>query len=188
LATVCLAFFLATLDTTIVNIAIPDLQQRLGASPDQALWVVNSYTLTLAVLHMTLADSATATATGRVPRRLVCFTVTSALCGAAQSPVQLIAMHALQGESAEGHRPSRSRTSSMRPHGRHRTVGGVEGWRQGADQIRDAAVLYMGLPPTGKFVTYNEIFIFRFTEGRISEIWGVVDIHSQMQQLGIIPA
>ena len=31
---------------------------------------------------------------------------------------------------------------------------------------------YMGLPPTGKSVTYNEIFIFRFAGGRIAETWG----------------
>jgi steroid delta-isomerase-like uncharacterized protein len=47
---------------------------------------------------------------------------------------------------------------------------------------------YMGLPPTGKFVRYNEIFIFRFVRGRIAEIWGVVDVLSQMKQLGMIPA
>ena len=47
---------------------------------------------------------------------------------------------------------------------------------------------YMGLPPTGKSVTYNEIFIFRFAGGRLAEIWGVVDVFSQMQQLGAIPA
>ncbi|MFD0361053.1 ester cyclase [Nocardia sp. GCM10030253] len=46
---------------------------------------------------------------------------------------------------------------------------------------------YRGLPPTGKSVTYNEIFIVRFTDGRIAEIWGVVDVFSQMQQLGAIP-
>jgi predicted ester cyclase len=46
----------------------------------------------------------------------------------------------------------------------------------------------MGLPPTGKAVTYNEIFIFRFAGGRIAETWGVVDIFSQMKQLGVIPA
>ena len=28
---------------------------------------------------------------------------------------------------------------------------------------------YMGLPPTGKSVTYNEIFIVRFAAGRIAE-------------------
>jgi steroid delta-isomerase-like uncharacterized protein len=46
---------------------------------------------------------------------------------------------------------------------------------------------YMGLPPTGKSVTYNEIFIARFAGGRIAETWGVVDVLSLMQQLGVIP-
>jgi steroid delta-isomerase-like uncharacterized protein len=45
---------------------------------------------------------------------------------------------------------------------------------------------YMGLPPTGKSVRYNEIFIFRFTNGRVAETWGVVDVFSQMKQLGAI--
>ena len=47
---------------------------------------------------------------------------------------------------------------------------------------------YMGLPPTGRSVTYNEIFIYRFLDGRIVEIWGAVDVFSQMKQLGMIPA
>jgi steroid delta-isomerase-like uncharacterized protein len=47
---------------------------------------------------------------------------------------------------------------------------------------------YMGIAPTGKAVTYNEIFIFRFAGGRIAETWGVVDVLSQMKQLGAIPA
>lgn len=46
---------------------------------------------------------------------------------------------------------------------------------------------YMGLPPTGKSVAYNEIFIVRFANGRIAETWGVVDVLSQMRQLGAIP-
>ena len=45
---------------------------------------------------------------------------------------------------------------------------------------------YMGLPPTGKSVAYNEIFIFRITGGRIAETWGVVDVFSQMKQLDMI--
>jgi steroid delta-isomerase-like uncharacterized protein len=47
---------------------------------------------------------------------------------------------------------------------------------------------YMGLPPTGKSVRYNEIFIARFANGRIAELWGVVDVFGQMKQLGLIPA
>ncbi len=47
---------------------------------------------------------------------------------------------------------------------------------------------YMGLPATGKSITYHEIFICRLVNGRIAEIWGVVDVFSQMKQLGMIPA
>jgi steroid delta-isomerase-like uncharacterized protein len=47
---------------------------------------------------------------------------------------------------------------------------------------------YMGIPPTGRSVTYNEIFIARFAGGRIAETWGVVDVLAQMRQLGVIPA
>jgi predicted ester cyclase len=45
---------------------------------------------------------------------------------------------------------------------------------------------YMGIPPTGTSVTYDEIFIVRFEGDRIAETWGVVDVLSQMRQLGAI--
>jgi hypothetical protein len=47
---------------------------------------------------------------------------------------------------------------------------------------------FMGRPPTGKSVSYNEIFIFRFAGGRVAETWGVVDSLSVMRQLDLIPA
>jgi steroid delta-isomerase-like uncharacterized protein len=43
---------------------------------------------------------------------------------------------------------------------------------------------YLGIPPTGRSVTYNEIFIFRMADGRIVETWGVVDVMAQLRQLG----
>jgi predicted ester cyclase len=46
----------------------------------------------------------------------------------------------------------------------------------------------MGIPPTGISVAYSEIFVFRFVNGRIAEAWGVVDVLSQMRQLGALPA
>ncbi|ACU75587.1 protein of unknown function DUF1486 [Catenulispora acidiphila DSM 44928] len=47
---------------------------------------------------------------------------------------------------------------------------------------------YMGVEPTGKKITYNEIFIVRLDEsGRIAQTWGVVDTAAQMRQLGLIP-
>jgi steroid delta-isomerase-like uncharacterized protein len=45
---------------------------------------------------------------------------------------------------------------------------------------------YMGIPATGKTVTYSEIMVFRFEDGRIAETWGVVDVFSQLKQLGVI--
>ncbi|OBB21084.1 ester cyclase [Mycolicibacterium setense] len=47
---------------------------------------------------------------------------------------------------------------------------------------------YMGLPATGKSVTYNEIFIFRVEGGRVTETFGVVDVLTQMKQLGVLPS
>ena len=46
---------------------------------------------------------------------------------------------------------------------------------------------FMGLPATGRSVVYDEIFIFRFVDGRIvAETWGVVDVFSQLRQLGAL--
>jgi predicted ester cyclase len=43
---------------------------------------------------------------------------------------------------------------------------------------------YRGRPPTGKSVTYREIFIARMADDRITDLWGVVDVHAQLLQLG----
>ena len=45
---------------------------------------------------------------------------------------------------------------------------------------------FMGVAPTGKSVTYNEIFIFRFADGQVVETWGVVDVYAQMKQIGVV--
>ena len=47
---------------------------------------------------------------------------------------------------------------------------------------------YLGLPPTGRRISYDEIFVFRLADGRIVETWGVVDVLSQLKQLGAMPA
>jgi steroid delta-isomerase-like uncharacterized protein len=43
---------------------------------------------------------------------------------------------------------------------------------------------HLGVPPTGKRVTYQEVFIFRYVDGRVVESWGVVDVAAQLRQLG----
>ncbi|MFD0368952.1 ester cyclase [Streptomyces sp. NPDC059071] len=47
---------------------------------------------------------------------------------------------------------------------------------------------YRDLPPTGRTVSYGEIFIFRVVDGRITEIRGIVDVLTQLRQLGALPS
>ena len=101
LLVVSLGFFMTLLDLTIVNIAIPNMITKLNASLDDILWVINAYALVLAVLVITA---------GRLgdligPRPMftagiAIFTASSAACGFAQSPGQLIAFRAIQGLGA----------------------------------------------------------------------------------------
>jgi EmrB/QacA subfamily drug resistance transporter len=53
LATVCLAVFAINLDTTIVNVALPDLARQLSASTRDLQWVVDGYNLAFAALVLT---------------------------------------------------------------------------------------------------------------------------------------
>jgi EmrB/QacA subfamily drug resistance transporter len=93
-----LAAFMNLLDVSIVNIAIPSIQRSLHASYADVQWALAAYTLAYAVVLITggrLGD-----AYGRKRLFLIGvagFTVMSALCGAAQSPGQLIACRAVQG-------------------------------------------------------------------------------------------
>jgi predicted ester cyclase len=47
---------------------------------------------------------------------------------------------------------------------------------------------FMGIPPTGKVVDVQVIDILRFgDDGLVHEHWGVMDVMSMMQQLGVVP-
>ena len=45
LVLVCLAQFMVVLDATVVNVALPSIQEDLGFSSSSLQWVVNAYTL-----------------------------------------------------------------------------------------------------------------------------------------------
>ena len=53
LAVVCAVLFLTFLDTTIVSVALSDIQARLHAGVSALQWVVNGYALTFASLMLT---------------------------------------------------------------------------------------------------------------------------------------
>ncbi|MGV2828370.1 ester cyclase [Myxosarcina sp. GI1(2024)] len=46
----------------------------------------------------------------------------------------------------------------------------------------------MGIPPTGKQVSFSVFHIDRVFDGKIVEHWGQGDIFAMMQQLGVIPS
>ncbi len=46
---------------------------------------------------------------------------------------------------------------------------------------------FMGLPPSGKRYTIDEIHIFRIRDGRVSEHWHQADFLGMLRQLGAMP-
>ena len=46
---------------------------------------------------------------------------------------------------------------------------------------------FMGIPPTGKFISFTGMYIARITNGKIVEHWGEEDSVSLLQQLGAMP-
>jgi predicted ester cyclase len=46
---------------------------------------------------------------------------------------------------------------------------------------------YRGVAPTGKQMTWTQISVVRFSQGRIVEDWAVADELSILQQLGALP-
>jgi steroid delta-isomerase-like uncharacterized protein len=46
---------------------------------------------------------------------------------------------------------------------------------------------FMGIPPTGKSVSFGVFDIVRIAEGKVVEHWGQMDNMRMMQQLGVIP-
>ncbi|HEX6493215.1 MAG TPA: MFS transporter, partial [Candidatus Dormibacteraeota bacterium] len=50
LSVVVIGMFMAVLDTSIVNVAIPHIQNQFGGSNDDVQWVVTGYTLSMGVV------------------------------------------------------------------------------------------------------------------------------------------
>jgi EmrB/QacA subfamily drug resistance transporter len=98
LIAVCGATFMLLVDITIVQVALPTIQHRLGASFSDLQWVIDAYALAMATLILVWGSSADRFGRKRV---FVCglsiFTLASLLCGVATSAPMLIWSRALQG-------------------------------------------------------------------------------------------
>jgi EmrB/QacA subfamily drug resistance transporter len=101
LAVICAAMFISAVDSTIVNVALPDISLSLGAGVVELQWVIDGFLVALA--GMLLVASGLADRFGR--RRvflsgLAGFAATSVLAALAQSTAQLIAARVLMGAAA----------------------------------------------------------------------------------------
>jgi EmrB/QacA subfamily drug resistance transporter len=98
LAVLGIAYLMVVLDVSIVNVALPSIQQELEFAPEDLQWVVSGYALTFG--GFLLLGGRTGDLLGR--RRLFMlglflFALFSLLCGLAASSGVLIAARALQG-------------------------------------------------------------------------------------------
>jgi EmrB/QacA subfamily drug resistance transporter len=89
------------LDNTVVNVALPSIQEDLGADLSELEWVVAGYALTFAALM--LIGGKVADAYGRrliFVIGIVVFTLASLACGLSESSEMLIAARVVQGAGA----------------------------------------------------------------------------------------
>jgi DHA2 family multidrug resistance protein len=92
------ATVLQLLDQTIANVALPYMQGSFSASYDEIVWVLTSYITASAI--MTAPVGWLAERFGRKPLyvgSILGFTLTSMMCGAAQSIGQIVVFRVLQG-------------------------------------------------------------------------------------------
>ncbi|MDT5203778.1 MAG: hypothetical protein QOD34_414 [Mycobacterium sp.] len=101
LAFICLSVFVISIDTTVVNVALPTLSRELNADTSQLQWIVDAYTLVMAGLLLSAGSLS-----DRYGRRgwlsggLAVFAATSVFAAQADSAGALIAARAAMGFGA----------------------------------------------------------------------------------------
>ncbi|MDX7952020.1 DHA2 family efflux MFS transporter permease subunit [Lichenihabitans sp. Uapishka_5] len=104
---VTMAAFMEILDTTIVNVALPYIAGSLATSSDNASYALTAYLVANGIV-LTVAGWISDTV-GRKRYFVICiimFTVTSFLCGIAQSLGQIVLFRAMQGFFGGGLQPN----------------------------------------------------------------------------------
>lgn len=105
--TVTLATFMEVLDSSIANVALPHIAGSLGATYEEATWVLTSYLVSSAIVLP--VSGWLSTVLGRKRFYMICvmlFTGSSILCGLAPSLPWLIAFRIMQGAGGGGLQPS----------------------------------------------------------------------------------
>ena len=98
LVVLCAGFMMIILDSTIVNVALPSIQEDLGFSQSSLAWVVNAYLIAFGGLLLLAGRLGDLIGRRRVfLSGLALFTAASLACGLAQSQELLIGARFIQG-------------------------------------------------------------------------------------------
>jgi EmrB/QacA subfamily drug resistance transporter len=98
LIVLCTGFLMIVLDATVVNVALPSIQDDLGFTPSSLAWVVNAYLIAfggLLLLAGRMGDLISRR--GMFLSGLVVFTLASLACGISQSEGMLVGARFIQG-------------------------------------------------------------------------------------------
>jgi EmrB/QacA subfamily drug resistance transporter len=94
---VVVGMFMAVLDTSIVNVAVPRIQTQFGASNDDVQWIVTAYTLSMGVVVPVSGWLGDRFGLRRIYNLALClFVAGSVLCGIAWNLNSLVAFRILQ--------------------------------------------------------------------------------------------
>src|SRR6188474_2338339 len=94
----CVGMLMIVLDATVVNVALPSIQDDLGFSQSSLAWVVNAYLIAFGGLLLLAGRFGDLLGRKSVfLAGLAVFTVASLACGAAQSQAMLVAARFVQG-------------------------------------------------------------------------------------------
>ena len=169
LSAVSVGTFMATLDGSIVNIALPSIGQAFGIDLATVEWVVVAYLLVVGSLLLPIGRLGEILSYRRVYLAgFAIFTAASVLCGAAPGPGWLVAFRAVQGVGAAA-------LMAMGPAIIARTFGpGERGKALGLNAVSVAIGLSLG-PALGGILTevgtWRAIFLVNLPVGIFAMLW-----------------
>src|SRR6266513_1485682 len=98
LIVLCTGMLMIVLDATVVNVALPSIQDDLGFSQSSLAWVVNAYLISFGGLLLLAGRFGDILGRKRVfMAGLSLLTLASLLCGASESQGMLVAARFVQG-------------------------------------------------------------------------------------------
>jgi EmrB/QacA subfamily drug resistance transporter len=170
-----IGLFMGALDSSIVTIALPDITHSLNATVVETMWVVMGYQLVITALMMPF--SRLADMKGRVgPYKFgfAVFTISSALCGFAQTGTELVFFRLLQGiGSALLFANSTALVTDAFP-------GSQRGFALGINSMVGISGFILGTVLGGvitEFLGWRYIFFINIPFGLFATVWAFMQLH-----------